>query len=218
MSDPAGRLYRELDATFGDRVAAGRIRSESDLCHAIASRLGQCQLEVPFIADPPKHRWPAPPDDIRHKLLDVPDGGFDPIASSPYVDMVWSSESGPAVVEVKFAKNGEWDTYGYQVLRDVFRLERLRSVAGGVEPRLRFVAFVSKHERWWNGGKPTAPQINEGRVLDPGSLVQYSQDSALTRWGKDYAPFRLANRYEFHWQTLVPGQSKCLIVPVAPQH
>jgi hypothetical protein len=101
------------------------------------------------------------------------------------------------------------DTYGYEVLKDVHRLERLSSVssaAGKVVPTDRFVLFVSNDPYEYEAKIPHADlKLAEGRGLEPGHLAQFNQSrpngrptSPNTLW-RDYPPFRLSGRYRLTW-------------------
>lgn len=210
------RIYQALVAMYEDTAVAERIRSEEDLRQELASRLGSGSTDVSFTFAAPKNPRPTPPPEAFGLIPGLPEQGFDPIPEVPIgIDLLWDSAEGPVAIELKLAKDGEWDIYGHEVLRDVYRLERLTSAGRGVIPVARFAVFVSQHERWWNGRKPTAPQLVDGSTVR--REVRFTQRSLKTRWGKMYAPFVLAREYSIAWQVLVPGQTKCLILEVAPQ-
>lgn len=212
------QLFGAIDSLYSDKSVSKRIKSEEDLRRLLCEQLaGSTNTEVPFFYAPPRHPWPEPPAEALAVIERLPRLGFDPIARQPKLDVLWEHEQGPVVLELKLAKNGEWDIYGYEILCDMYRLERATTVGRRVTPVARFAVLVSLHERWWKGRKPSAPQIVDGTTLTPGHRVQFTQDSLKTCWGERYAPFFLANAYRLDWRTLVPGQSKCLIVPVEPQ-
>jgi hypothetical protein len=204
-----------------------QINDEAHLAQLLREELGNCHPgEVPFVHDPPTFQLPpVPPQDLewlaqnprKGKKLPPPEG-FDPVPERPRgVDVLWLAPGGPVPIELKYAKRPDWDIYGYEVLRDIFRLERLRELEDGIVPVARFAVLVSTVSRWWTGrAGASEPQI-VSPIKQAEHLVQYKQPSAWTRWGKQYAPFRLANEYEFRWTPIIPDRCHCLIVPVQPQ-
>ena len=184
----------------------------------LAEVLGNTQRELVMNFDPPPISPQLPTaEDIAFcasKGRNLPLTGKDPCdGRSRKLDILWNS----CPIELKCVVDASVDVHGYNFLKDLHRLERLSGVATGtVLSHTRFAVFVSADAQLWQRKLPRAPNIYEGRKLEPGHWVQYRQNSPVTRW-HGYPPFYLAGRYELNWSPL-PNGAKYLLVAVKKQN
>ena len=217
-------IMAELNRVVGCLVAESQIHEERAFQVAFAERLGNCHCELKMHLAAPslKPRRPSAQDmdECLRKGKRLSADGRDPCEGSRRkLDVLWHSNQGHIPIELKFRMKWNVDTYGYEFLKDLHRLERLIGVDGPWRPAMqRFAIFVTNVADYWGSDRTREPEpfrLCDGTSRPSGYWVQYTQPSAATRWF-DYPPFYLANAYSFHWQD-VGRQFKSLIVPVAPQ-
>ena len=191
--------------------------TERDFQVALAAALGGADRELLMTFDhPPIPAQRPSAEDVafcaeRNKTL-VPEGKDPCDGRSRKLDILWND----VPIELKSATKVKADVCGYLFLKDIHRLERLSSVAiGAAVADTRFAVYVSSDPDLWSRKWSNAPDIRDGRVLEPGHWVQYEQQSPRTRWF-DYPPFYLAGRYKLEWMPLSNG-AKYLLVPVRKQ-
>ncbi len=218
MSDVILESIRHVTTRLGES------QSESAFQASLSSVLGSCERELPVSFAPPALRRLRPPqsaiDELaeRRGLRPVPPDGIDPCAKRAKLDILWHSPCGAIPIELKYCSRRKSDTYGYQFLKDLHRLERM--ITAGVHTTLsecRYAAFATREQVYWKGGRPEPEPfwLTHGRRVDAGYWVQYDQESTMTRW-VSYPPFFLVNAYAFKWQDL-QADWKCLLVEVRPQ-
>jgi len=121
-------------------------------------------------------------------------------------------------IELKYCTHWKADTYGYAVLKDIHRLERV-DVAGShaALSRVRYAIFVTTESVYWEGRRPEPEPfwLRDGSCTRPGQWFQYDQASPDTRWWR-YPPFHLSHGYQFRWESLGPA-GRCLLVEVTHQ-
>lgn len=156
------------------------------------------------------------------------DGSFAP--AKRRLDILWDREGQHIALELKYRAKWTGDTYGYDFLKDLHRLERLREAEDrhsgtrrGPTP-IRVAIFVSAISNYWTGQKEPETfhlkGFREGRC----AMVQYPKHrkrplgptSPLTLWHV-YVPFYLVNDYTFTWQEVGDGLHRALVVPVKRQ-
>lgn len=109
------------------------------------------------------------------------------------------------------------DVLPYEFLKDIHRMERLRSVStrrGPVTPQRRVCAFLTNSPVDFEGRTIHVQLQLSARVLQTGHLVQYNltkpnglPTSPTTLW-KQYPPFRLAGCYPLQWIDLLNDVSE----------
>jgi hypothetical protein len=217
-------IVAELNRVVGYLIAESQIHEERAFQVAFAERLGNChrELKMHLAAPALKPRRPSAQDidECLRKGKRLPVTGRDPCEGSRRkLDVLWHSSEGHIPIELKFRVKWNVDTYGYEFLKDLHRLERLTGIEGPWSPAAqRFAIFVTNIGDYWDSGRTREPEpfrLRDGTSRPGGYWVQYNQPSAATRWF-DYPPFYLANTYTFHWRDL-SRQFKALVVPVAPQ-
>lgn len=220
-------LTQSLLTHIRSACAAGPFSDESEFHLALAAQLGECSIKVQasFAAPAIASRRPsqADIDECNRKGRVLPPEGKDPCEGRRRaIDVLWHGPDSPVAIELKFRADWRSDVYGYEFLKDLHRLERLRHVlvrSQIVEPDVeRYAIFLTTVGDYWAAGASREPKtfrISDGRSIPAGYWVQYEQPSAATRW-HDYIPFHLANPYTFVWHDL--GRcGRVLIVPVVPQ-
>jgi hypothetical protein len=221
-----GEIRTAVERTFATAVP----EYEEDFQLALARELGECQRELLMTFSPPRHVAQRPPPlaisycASRGKTLSFE--GRDPCSGSRRkLDILWLRQGRRVALELKFVRQWKSDVYGYEVLRDLHRLERLVSArCGNVVHHLgaeteRFAVFATRVGDYFEEGpsKEPAPfRIHHGRNTKAAYWVQYDQPSHRTRW-YDYPPFFLANAYSFTWTTLANAEWRLLIVHVPSQ-
>jgi len=189
----------------------------------LAGVLGDCERELraTFAAPSLPPRCP-PPDAITQLASRRPPrrlvaSGRDPCAIRARLDILWHSPSGCVPIELKYCSRWKADTNGYQFLKDLHRLERMKAAGSETLSDVRFAAFATNQPVYWRGERPEPPPfwLTEGRRLPPGYWVQYDQASPDTLW-YSYPPFFLSNEYHFRWRDL-HADWKCLLVETRPQ-
>jgi len=191
---------------------------------AFAAQLGDAERELRATFAPPLHPPRRPPqaaiDELarRKPPIRLDPEGRDPCAKAARLDVLWRSPVGLVPIELKYVKARASDVYGYQVLKDLHRLERM--IGAGGHERLsdcRFAIFATTEPVYWKGGRPEPEPfwLTDGSRRPSRAWIQYDQPSAHTLW-YGYPPFYLANSYEFIWQDL--GRSgRYLLIEVARQ-
>lgn len=220
MSDALGDLAAAVRTVL---TAPPRPTDEADLQRRLVAALGTCDVELPMVFDPPAVPPCQPPPSAvaecaaKGKLLDP--AGKDPCSGSGRsLDVLWHVDGNHVPVELKLVTARKSDVYGYQFLKDLHRLERLRAAAGRENlTETRFAIFATSEAVYWTDGppEPVPFRLFDGRATPARFWVQYDQPSARTRW-LDYPPFHLANAYRFEWRDAGPF-GRFLLVPVMRQ-
>ncbi|MBM3974073.1 MAG: hypothetical protein FJ301_08240 [Planctomycetes bacterium] len=218
-------VLSDLQRALASVLAGGaRFPDEDRFQAALAEALGSVERELAASFDAPRLPPKRPPSSAIEALARaqppkaLPPEGKDPCARGAKLDLLWRRGDEAIPLELKYVTERKSDVYGYAVLKDMHRLERMR--AAGSHPRLsaqRFCVFVTTEPVYWTGGRPEpAPfWLQEGRRIGPAYWVQYDQPSPNTLW-YSYPPFFLANAYEFRW--LDHGRAgRSLVVAVPPQ-
>jgi hypothetical protein len=221
MNDVLSDLQRALASVL---AGGARFPDEDRFQAALAEALGPVERELAASFEAPLLPPKQPPRAAIEALARaqppkiLPPEGKDPCARGAKLDLLWQRSGEAIPLELKYVTERKSDVYGYAVLKDIHRLERMR--AAGSHPRLsaqRFCVFVTTEPVYWTGGRPEpAPfWLQEGRRIGPSYWVQYDQPSPNTLW-YSYPPFFLANAYEFRWQD--HGRAgRSLVVAVRPQ-
>lgn len=221
MSTARNELLQALQSIF---AGGKQFEGEKQFQAALAKELGSVERGLPATFNAPRHPAKRPPESAIKQFAEenpgkeLPPEGKDPCAKKAKIDMVWSRGSDAIALEWKYVTKWQSDTYGYEFLKHLHRLERL--AAAGDHNRLasqRFAGFVTTEEVYWIGKRPEPKPfwLTDGRRIERKYWVQYDQKSPNTLWYK-YPPFYLANAYEFRWEDL--GRAgRCLMVEVAPQ-
>lgn len=143
----------------------------------------------------------------------------DPCRKLARLDILWPTARGAVAIEMKARAAWNGDTYGYDYLKDLHRLERLQSVSGCESPIVaRYAVFVTSVADYWQAAgsrEPKAFRIHDGHETPAHFWVQYEQPSAITRW-ISYPPFTLFHPYRFEW-TSIGFERRVLITEVQPQ-
>ena len=219
--DPESELRSIVENLFAENQ---RIYNEAGLQINLGMKLKACDPELPMTFEPPRLPAKVPTAQERQELaslekpFSVPDAGVDPCKPRACLDLLWHTANGNIPVELKFVREWKSDTYGYDFLKDLHRLERLKSVRGVEEiSDQRLALFVTREEVYWQGRRPEPEPflLTDGLTLTTGHWVQYDQPSPRTRW-VTYPPFYLSNSYTFRWQDLSAG-FRYLLVPVMKQ-
>jgi hypothetical protein len=216
-ADPGSELRSILENLFAENT---RIYNEAGLQINLEMKLKDCDPELPMTFLPPKYPPKTPPSDALEDFapLKINPEGIDPCKPRACLDLLWSTDAGNFAIELKFVRERKSDTYGYEFLKDLHRLERLSAVRGheSIEEQ-RFAVFVTCEQVYWEGRRPEPEPfwISEAMTRPSNYWVQYDQQSLKTRW-VDYPPFYLANSYNFQWRDLSDG-FRYLMVEVRPQ-
>ncbi len=193
-----------------------------DLQLALVKELGadSCERELPAMFCAPGIQPTAPPSHLgRAKDVCAKRG------KSRRLDILMRFNGSLIAIELKLRRVTKWsghyesgdslyprepvDTYGYEFLKDLHRLERLTSVKskhGKVIPDRRFAVFLSNDPYEFEGQVPHDNLALYARQLKPGHLAQFSHTSRRTGrptsentlW-KDYPPFHLCSGYAINW-------------------
>ena len=213
-----------VQATQSAFARLNHLGGEDAFQAALAAVLGSCERELRCAFSPPSRAAVRPPQSAIDILaakktpLKLPVEGRDPCAALAKLDILWHSMVGPVPIELKYCANWKADTNGYQFLKDLHRLERMKSAGQyGSLSDVRYAVFATCEAAYWRGERPEPKPfwLAEGRCLEAGYWVQYDQKSPDTLW-YSYPPFFLANTYTFSWRDLPDGW-KYLLVRVAPQ-
>lgn len=204
-------------------TAPPRLVDEGELQRRLVAALGTCDIELRMQFDDAVFKGlPPPPKAIaecaaKGKPID-PDGKDACSGHLRKLDILWHVDDLHVPVELKIVTARKSDVYGYQFLKDLHRLERLRTAAGRDDlTETRFAIFATSEALYWKDAppEPVPFRLFDGRTLPTRYWVQYDQPSARTRW-LDYPPFHLANSYRFDWHDA--GQfGRFLLVPVRQQ-
>lgn len=218
-------IQSRLRGVVRDAFAANSTFEDEDQFQAaFVALLGDAERELRAAFAPPLHPPKRPPqtaiDELARRTppIRLDPEGRDPCAKAARLDVLWRSPVGLVPIELKYVKVRSSDVYGYQVLKDLHRLERM--IAAGNHQQLsdrRFAIFATTEPVYWKGGRPEPEPfwLTDGSRRSSRSWVQYDQNSAHTLW-YGYPPFYLANSYQFDWQDL--GRAgRYLLVEVAPQ-
>jgi len=215
--NPELELRSVLENLFSENT---RIYNEAGLQINLGMKLKDCDPELPMTFSPPRFPPKTPPSTALEALapLKVKPEGIDPCKPRACLDLLWRTDASNIAIELKFVREWKSDTYGYEFLKDLHRLERLSAVRGheSIEDQ-RFAIFVTREEVYWQGRRPEPEPfwISEGMIRPSNYWVQYDQQSPRTLW-IDYPPFYLANSYNFRWRDLSDG-FRYLMIEVRPQ-
>ena len=195
---------------------------EKALQRLLADELGTCDSERDKTFAAALRAPRRPPQDAIDALARrgrrLPAEGRDPCSMRGKLDLLWRDQDEHVAIELKYVAVRKSDIYGYHFLKDLHRLERLTAVDGA--PRVaaqRLAVFVTREPVYWHGSRPEpAPfSLQDGAERQPGTWVQYDQQSPDTLW-YTYPPFFLANTYRWDWHDLSGGY-RALVVDVYPQ-
>jgi hypothetical protein len=217
-------LRDRLEPAVRGVLATGpRLVDEADFQGRLVRSLGTCDTELQMTFDVPAHAPRRPPTGAivecasKGKQLD-PDGKDACSGSRRKLDILWHVGGQHVPIELKLVTKRKSDVYGYEFLKDMHRLERLRSVAGQAElTEARFAVFATCESLYWKNAPPEPEpfRLFDGRAIPARHWVQYNQYSARTLWF-DYPPFYLANPYRFDWLDAAPF-GRFLLVSVRRQ-
>jgi hypothetical protein len=219
-SDLQDRLAVAVRAVL---TAPPSLTDEADLQRRLVTALGTCDVELPIVFDRPAVPARCPPPSAvaecaaKGKTLD-PDGKDPCSGTGRSLDVLWHVDGMHVPIELKLVTERKSDVYGYQFLKDLHRLERLRAAAGYEDlTETRFAIFATSEVLYWTNGppEPVPFRLFHGRTTPARFWVQYDQPSARTRWF-DYPPFHLASEYRFEWLDAGPF-GRFLLVPVSRQ-
>ncbi len=207
-----------------------------DLQSALVEALGRdsCERELPATFAQAKLQPPAPPASFGLAKDVCSKGG-----RHRRLDILWRNGDQTVAVEVKLRRITNWhgtfedgetlyprdpvDAYGYEVLKDIHRLERLTSVtsaAGEITPTARFVLYLTNDPYEYEARvNHINYKLTEGRELESGHLAQFNltksngePTSRNTLW-RDYPPFKLAGDYSLKWTNVEDDVSRFMPRP-----
>ena len=139
------------------------------------------------------------------------------------LDVLWRLERFNVALELKYQRCVEWegtfkghavfrpgwaDSLGYLFLKDIHRLERLRSVlveGRAVVPDRRFCIFLANEPKNFHDQSVHDAISLRNRTISAPHRVQYNltkpngQPTSLNTLWRDYPPFYLANSYDLNW-------------------
>jgi hypothetical protein len=218
-----GQVRERLVQAITDAALEGQeLPLELELRDRVASRLTHStrELRADYVAPLAHGRCP---DEADKRVLKARALWHlypkDPCRSRARLDILWRCSSGIVALELKCVAKWKADTYGYEYLKDIHRLERMCALRGVGDPlAARFAAFVTSDRAYWDPETRTEPaefRVCDGRRLPAGYWVQYTQPSPRTRW-IDYPPFELAHPYEFRWVEIGRG-IRLLLTDVRPR-
>lgn len=196
---------------------ANNYSTEAILQESLAAKLLDSLRELTAIFSTPPIAAKTPsPDEVKicvDKGRKITEAGKDPCdGRQRKIDILWEG----IPIELKSVTTLKSDVYGYQFLKDIHRMERLKALEGADEiSKYRLCIFVASDPAIWKkieGYK--APQVYDGMVAESGHWVQYQQKSPVTRW-YDYPPFYLLGNYKIEWKPL-PHEARYLMVEVGP--
>jgi hypothetical protein len=216
----SGRTAFKNERDFQLSIAAGR----PDIA---------TELRISFTA--PSLPLPLPTaEDIQacalaEKRRDLPTTGKDPCVKRPKLDILWK-QNGSTPVELKYVRTRKSDVYGYDLLKDIHRLERLHRILtpqGEITPTIdRYAVFLTPVPDYWSepSKEPEEFRLTHGCSTPARYKVQYAEQSLkhkngrrspIVRWF-DYPPFFLSSTYKFCWNDL-GAVGRCLVVRVLSQ-